>query len=645
MTKLLDKYQRKFSFSPLSVQGFMDYLASAKKDSSLYATSAERMIKAIGAPTYISTSDDARLQRIFGSKLMPVYDTFKDFYGMEGTIHKIVSFFTHAAQDLEESRQILYLLGPVGSAKSSIAERLKHLISLEPIYVLAVEEKDNSLSLSPINETPLGLLDPEDAKELGIPIQYLQIKPSPWAIKRCLEFNGDISKFKVVSLYPNQFRQVAITKTEPGDENNQDISALVGKLDIRKLEHYAQDDADAYSYSGGLCKGNQGILEFVEMFKAPIKVLHPLLTATQEHNYRGTEAISDIPFNGIVISHSNESEWDKFKSNKNNEAFLDRVYVVEVPYCVRVTEEVSIYKKYLENSKLQGAACAPGTLEMLAKYAILTRIEAPDNSSIYAKLLVYNGDEVRDRYSRAKSFLEYKESAPHTEAFMGLSTRAAFKILAEVYNFDGTEIAADPVHLMVVLENAIKASRLSEEDETANLAHLKEYLAPEYMALLGDEIQTAYLDSYEEFGQALLNRYILYADHWIQDNDFRDPDTGQIWDRSELNKELEVIEKPAGIANPKDFRNEVVHFALRYKANNKGKDLSWKADPKMKRVIKANMFSKIDDLLPIISFNAKKDSEDKKRHKAFIARMQDLGYTEKQVRRLVEWYVRYKKSI
>ena len=132
-------------------------------------------------------------------------------------------------------------------------------------------------------------------------------------------------------------KQIGVTKTEPGDENNQDISSLVGKVDIRKLETYAQDDPDAYSYSGGLCLANQGLLEFVEMFKAPIKVLHPLLTATQEGNFKGTEGFGAIPFDGIVLAHSNESEWKTFRNNKNNEAFLDRIYIVKVPYCLRVS--------------------------------------------------------------------------------------------------------------------------------------------------------------------------------------------------------------------------------------------------------------------------------------------------------------------
>ena len=184
-------------------------------------------------------------------------------------------------------------------------------------------------------------------------------------------------------IQPSVLRQTAIAKTEPGDENNQDISSLVGKVDIRKLDKYAQDDPDAYSYSGGLCLANQGLLEFVEMFKAPIKMLHPLLTATQEGNFKGTEGFSAIPFNGIILAHSNESEWQSFRNNRHNEAFLDRIYIVKVPYCLQVSEEVKIYEKLLRNSALSKAPCAPGTLEMMAQFSVLSRLKEPENSSIY----------------------------------------------------------------------------------------------------------------------------------------------------------------------------------------------------------------------------------------------------------------------
>lgn len=622
----------------IEVMSLENYLKLAKKDSSVLDSAAQRMLKAIGEPIKKDTSKDPRLSRIFGNRKIRSYEAFSDFYGLEDVISRIVSFFQHAAQNLEESRQILYLLGPVGSAKSSLVERLKSLMEKEPIYILA----DSEGNASPIHESPLGICGKEILAEAGIDVPT--VIPSPWATKRLKEYKGDLSKFNVVKRTPNQLEQIAISKTEPGDENNQDISALVGKVDIRKLEHFAQNDPDAYSYCGGLCLSNQGVLEFVEMFKAPIKMLHPLLTATQERNYKGTEAIPAIPFQGIIIAHSNESEWDTFKNNKNNEAFLDRVYSVEVPYCLQIDEEQKIYKKLLNSSTLKDAPTAPYTLDLLAQFSVLTRIEEPENSNVVTKMRVYNGENVKEKDSRAKSYQEYKDLTSSNEGFSGISTRLGYKVLAEVYNFDFEEIAADPVHLLYVLEKTVLNARLPKDTMEKYLEYIKEYLVPYYAAKVGKDIQTAYLDSYDEFGQALFDRYIVFADHWVQDNDYRDVDTGQMFDRDMLNKELEKIEKPAEIANPKDFRHEIVNFALRHQAKHDGKNPKWTAYEKLKRVIEATMFAKTQDLLPVISFTGQGNRSEKKKHDSFVVRMQELGYTERQVRRIVEWHMRVVNS-
>ncbi len=631
-----DKYERN-SHEEYSIQ---EYLELCKSDSSVYATAAERMLLAIGEPELIDTAQDSRLSRIFSNKIIKRYPAFKDFYGMEDAIEHIVSYFKHAAQGLEEKKQILYLLGPVGGGKSSLAEKLKALIQKVPFY---------AIKGSPINESPLGLFNPEEdgdilQEDYGIPHRYIQGHMSPWAIKRLHEYGGDISKFRVVKLYPSILDQTAVAKTEPGDENNQDISSLVGKVDIRKLEEFSQNDSDAYAYSGGLCKANQGLLEFVEMFKAPIKVLHPLLTATQEGSYNGTEAIGSIPFQGIILAHSNESEWQSFKNNKNNEAFIDRVYIVKVPYCLRVDEEVNIYKKLLESSSLADAHCAPDTLRMLASLFVLSRLKEPENSSIYSKMRIYNGENLKDIDPKAKSYQEYRDTAGVDEGMNGLSTRFAFKILSKVFNYDHSEVAANPVHLMHVLEQEIEQQQFPQETHDKYLQYIKEYLASRYIEFIGKEIQTAYLESYTEYGQNIFDRYVTYADFWIQDQEYRDPETGENFNRASLNEELEKIEKPAGISNPKDFRNEVVNFVLRAKASNAGKNPSWLSYEKLRTVIEKKMFSNTEDLLPVISFNPKASADDQKKHQDFVTRMVERGYTEKQVRLLSEWYLRVRKS-
>ncbi|MDJ0607775.1 MAG: PrkA family serine protein kinase [Kiloniellales bacterium] len=641
---VFDLYAEIYDETKQEEMSLQDYLLGCRDNPLWYANAAERMVSAIGEPELIDSSTDERLGRIFMNRTFKRYKAFDGFYGMEDTIERIVGYFQYAAQGLEERKQILYLLGPVGGGKSSLAERLKYLMEKEPIFVLKAGDQ-----VSPIFESPLGLFDPARMGDLlddkyGIARRRLTGLLSPWAIKRLDELGGDISKFNVVRMMPSKLRQIGIAKTEPGDENNQDISSLVGKIDIRKLEHYSQNDPDAYSFSGGLNRTTQGLLEFVEMFKAPIKVLHPLLTATQEGNYLGTEYFGAFPFQGIVLAHSNEAEWQQFKGNKNNEAFLDRICVVKVPYCLRVTEEAQIYDKLLRDSELSEAKCAPETLIMLSRFSCLTRLLEHENSALFSKLRVYDGENLKDTDPKARSAQEYHEVAGVDEGMTGVSTRFAFKVLSETFNFDTDEIAADPVHLMYVLERSIKREQFPDDVESSYLDFIKSELAPRYAEFIGHEIQKAYLESYTEYGQNLFDRYIAYADAWIEEQDYKDPDTGQIFNREILDAELSKIEKPAGIANPKDFRNEVVKFALRARANNEGQNPSWTSYEKLREVIEKRMFSQVEDLLPVISFGTKKDSSTDKQHKEFLSRMVSRGYTERQVRRLVEWYMRVNKA-
>lgn len=641
---IFDHFQARYEAAKDEELSIQEFLALCKEDKSAYANAAERLLMAIGEPEFVDTSKHPRLSRIFSNRVISRYKTFEDFYGMEDAIEQIVSYLKHAAQGLEERKQILYLLGPVGGGKSSLAEKLKALMQQMPIYVLSVNGER-----SPVNDHPFCLFDvTEDGdllkQEYGIEKRYLRSIMSPWAAKRLHEFGGDITKFKVVKVRPSILDQIAVAKTEPGDENNQDISSLVGKVDIRKLEHFSQDDPDAYSYSGALCRANQGLMEFVEMFKAPIKVLHPLLTATQEGNYNGTEGLSALPFDGMILAHSNESEWQTFRNNKNNEAFLDRVYIVKVPYCLRVSEEVKIYQKLLDHSELSQAPCAPSTLDLLAQFSVLSRLKTPENSSVFSKMRVYDGETLKDTDPKAKSYQEYRDYAGVDEGMSGLSTRFAFKILSRVFNFDHSEVAANPVHLFYVIEQQVEREQFPQETADRYLEFLKGYLVPRYVEFIGKEIQTAYLESYSEYGQNIFDRYVTYADFWIQDQEYRDPETGQLFDRSALNSELEKIEKTAGISNPKDFRNEIVNFVLRARANNNGQNPVWTSYEKLRTVIEKKMFSNTEDLLPVISFNAKTSSDDQKKHDDFVARMMEKGYTEKQVRLLSEWYLRVRKS-
>lgn len=649
LTSLTASFAKKFA-SP-EVMTLEQYFNLCKSDRMAYATAAERMVSAIGDAEIVDTSIDPRLSRIHSNKKIRVYSAFKDFFGAEEGIERIAAYFRHAAAGLEEAKQILYLKGPVGGGKSSIVERLKALMEKHPIYALYdPSEKDAELRCSPIFESPLGLFNPNDEehaallKEIGIPLNYTGITVlSGWAQKKLEEFGGDITKFSVVRLWPNKDKQIGVMKVEPGDENNQDVSVLIGKTDLRKLEKFSQNHPYAYTYSGGLNRTNQGLMDFAEMFKANIKTLNPLLMATQEHNYNGTEAIPAMPYTGIIVAHSNESEWFAFRNNKTNEAFLDRVFIVDIPYCLRVDEEIKIYEKMLSNSSLAGAPIAPGTLKMLAEWMILTRLKEPENSTSYAKLKVYNGENVKDTMPNAKPYEEYRDKAGVDEGMSGMSTRFAFKILSSVFDLRTEEIQANPVDLMFVIEEAIKKEALTEELHKKYLAFIKDGLHKEYFTFIEKELRAAYLDSFNSFGQNMFERYVLFAEAWIADEQCRDPETHTLLNREALNTRLEEIEKPAGIVNAKDFRNEIVNYVLRYK-NKHDVSPRWNEYEKIKVVLEKRMFSATENIMPVVSFGAKQDHEIAEKHDKFLQRMLEAGYTTNQVKILVSWWSSQKKN-
>lgn len=635
--KLLEKAGKRLSSRIEMEMSLEEYLDQAKSDHMMYATAAERLLHAIGDPSKIDTRNDERLGRIFSNKTISVFKAFEEIYGLENPLKEIVSYVMHAAQGLEERRQILYLLGPVGSSKSTIVKILKRLMETVPFY---------AIKGSPVRDNPLSLFSTSDSKELEIPERYLNVVPSPWLTKRVAELDGDISQLRVVRIFPSEIHQLGISHIEPGDENNQDISALVGKLNIRETLEKNADDPDAYSFSGGLCLGNRGIVEFAEMFKAPIKSLNPLLEATQSGFYKGTESIAAIPFDGIIIAHSNESEWQKFRGNKTNEAFIDRVYIVRIPYCLRYSEERKIYEKMLKESSLSEAPCAPKTLDTLAKFSVLSRLIPTAHSRLEVKLEVYNGESLKHKNNTAKSVHEYEAEAHNSgleEGFFGQSTRFAFKALAQTFNYDSEEVSANPLHLLFTLETKVKGEHVAKEEEDKLLAIIK-HLKDEFKTFFDGEIKKAYIENASEMGQNILDKYVLYTDYVLNEEDYRDPSTNLLETPRDMEKFLEEIEAPANISNKKDFRQEVRAFCLKHQAKNNGKNPSWTSYNKIKDVIEKKIFSQLDDMLPIISNVNQSNSDQKKEHKEFVSRMMKNGYTERQTQILVDWYIKVNKD-
>jgi serine protein kinase len=541
-------------------------------------------------------------------------------------------------------------MSPVFESPLSLFSVSEHGELFEQEFGIGSSYLGQKVRMSPVFESPLSLFSVSEHGELfeqefGIGSSYLgKTVLSGWAQEKLREFDGDITKFSVAKVYPSKASQTAIMKIEPGDDNNQDVSVLVGKTDLRKLDRFSQNHPYSYSYSGGLNRTNQGLMEFAEMFKANLKVLNPLLMATQDRSYNGTESIPSMPYGGIVLSHSNQSEWTNFRNNKTNEAFLDRVCVIKVPYCLRVNEEEQIYQKMLKGSTMRNAPIAPQTLKMLAQFMVLTRLVEPSNSTMNAKMRVYNGEAVKDTMPNAKPIEEYRMAAGVEEGMSGMSTRFAFKIISKCLDLRPDERQANPVDLMFVLEEAIRLEHLPEETAKRYNYFIREYLHRDYFTFLEKELRAAYLDSSDTFGQNMFERYVLFAEAWLDDTQCRDPETHVLLNRSQLNEQLEAIERPASVMNVKDFRHEIVNYVLRYRAKNGGNAPRWSEYTKIKDVIEKKMFAATENIMPVISFGPKSSDELATKHNKFIERMVERGYTENQIQLLVAWWTANAKT-
>lgn len=611
-----------------------DYLQGCAKHPLMWASSQSRLLSAIGEPEMVDTSKDTRLGRLFASRTIRRYPAFADFFGMEETIERIVGFIRNAAQGGEERRQIMYLLGPVGCGKSSLAERLKSLMEVHPMYVLVANGKP-----SPVFESPLGLFQmPEEreyvCREFGISRNMLEWPLSPWALQRLQEFSGDISRFSVLRMHLSQARREGIAKVVAGDSNKQSSADLTGLVDSSESS-LPREHADRYSYTGGLCRANQGMLEFAEMFKARKDVLHPFLTVTTEGVY-AAEAIGELPFQGLIMAHSNLSEWTTFKDNPDNKGLVDRTYVVKIPYCLRITEEVEILKKFLRASELGPAPQAPRTLETLATFGVMTRLSGTTSPSILPKALVYDGELPEQVGNTASTYEKYRTEASDEEGFVGMSPRKSRLVLADAFNRDAVEVAASPKDVLDLLG----ASSKNREFAADYKKHV-DLLTERYLHFLGLHIQQACVEDYANYGPGQLTRYVTLLNALDEKSGYKDPDTGEVWDDKQLLIQLERVEVKAKIpaSEVKEFRHKILRYCLTYQSNNRGKMPPWLSDDTYKRTVDNLMTMTFGEIWLKVVPHRNRDTKEKKEHEDFLVRMKALCYTSRQIRALVDWWI------
>lgn len=600
----------------------LEYLEVVKNNPDAVKLSHQRMYDIIMEQGFevLKPEDNRRIRKIYGNDTIKKYHFFeKDFYGIDKVLMKLVSYFYSAAMQGEEARQVLYLVGPVGAGKSSLVESLKKAVeNCPPVY---------ALEGCPMREEPLHLIPKhlrgEFEDELGIKVEGDLCPVCRHRLKH--EFNGEYEKFPIVTTDFSIRSRKGIGVVPPVDPNNQDTSVLTGSVDISKMDLYPEDDPRILSLNGAFNVGNRGMVEFIEVFKNDVEYLHTIITATQEKSIPSPGKNSMIYFDGVIVAHSNEAEWNKFKSDHTNEAILDRIVKIEVPYCLELNEEIKIYEKILRKSSFK-AHIAPHTIEIAAMFAVLSRLTPSTKVDPLTKLKIYNGEEIVEKGTTKKiDITELREESGMREGMSGISTRFIVKAIDNALS----NSEHDCINPLSVMENIIKSIKdldTNEEDKKRYLAFVQDTIRKEYNKILEKEITRAFINSFKEQAESLFNNYLDNAEAYVNKTKLKDQYTGEELEPDEIF--MRSIEEQIGVSesSAKGFRTDVTSYMF-YLIRNGG-NISYDSYEPLKEAIEQKLTTSVKDLSRVITQSKVRDKDQGKKYNAMVEEMKANGYCD-----------------
>jgi serine protein kinase len=599
---------------------FLEYLDLIKENPDLAKLSHARLYDVIldAGSADIHDLGDLHAKRLFKDESFKVYRFFADeFFGIEKTIASITRYFHSAALKGEESRQVLYLMGPVGSGKSTLVEKLQRgLEESGPFY--AIEN-------CPMSEEPLHLLPRhlrrEFEKMLGVHIEGDLCPVCRFHLKET--YGGRYEDVPVVTRSFSKRNRVGIGVVPPVDPNNQDTSVLIGSEDISKLDLYSEGDPRVLDLNGALNVGNRGIVEFIEVFKNETEYLHAMITATQEKVIPAPGRHGMIYVDTVILAHSNEAEWQKFKSDHTNEAILDRIVVVKVPYNLRLSEEVKIYQKMLRHSDFR-AHVAPHTLEIASMFAILTRLVPTPKCDLMTKLRIYNGEEVVEKGRTKKVDINELRDDAKNEGMCGISTRFIMKALDNALSDSVEGECINPISVREALINRIKEEDFSDDVRKLYLDFLQDILHKEYLEILEKEITKAFVYSYREQAETLFQNYLDHAEAYVNKTKVKDPNT-----KEELQPDegfLKSIEEQIAIIGTaaEGFRQEVIAYL--WASSRRGAKISYLSYEPLKEAIEKKLMTSVRDISRIVTKSRSRDESQTEKYNVMVENLLANGY-------------------
>ena len=607
-----------------------DYLQIIEADPSIPCLAHKRLYEQIMSYglTTLDESDE-RCNKLFDGEIIKIYNYFSShFFGMERPLEKVMRFFRSASMRGEESRQVLLLLGPVGAGKSALVEHIKTALeAIPPIYVLKG---------CPIREEPLHLI-PRSLRSKFEEQYGLKIEGDlcPVCRHRLLtEFESDFTRFPITQSSFSIRGRKGVGVVPPMDPNTQDTSLLIGSEDISKLDLYPEDDPRVLSLNGAFNVGNRGIVEFVEVFKNEIEFLHTMITATQEKNVPSPGKQAMIYFDGVILAHCNEAEWNKFKSEHTNEAILDRIVRVNIPYSLEFHQEVKIYKKLIARSDFD-CHIAPHTLEFAAMFAVLSRLKPSNKVDPLTKMKIYNGEEIVEKGLIKKVDIRDLREEVEDEGMTGISTRFIMKAI-DAALADSTKSMITPISIRDSLIKQVKEQIVNPEERKVCLQFLQKTLHEEYLSLLEKEITKAFVTAYEEQAESLFNNYLDHAEAYVNNTHVKDRVTKEDMDPDE--RFLQSIEEQIGIkgSSKNNFRADI--SAYMFAKLRRGEIIDWKSYGPLKEAIENKLVASVKDISRIVT---KSKSRDVKQQKKFNSMAQtlidDYGYNQDSAEEVIKF--------
>ena len=595
----------------------MDYIELVEKDPSIVKSAHKRLYESIVEHGVDTMPDsDIRKRKIFDGDNIKLYKYFEnEFFGMENVINKVMSFLSSAAQRGEESRQVLLLMGPVGAGKSALTEHIKKALESKKYYHL----KGDPHRGEPLQLIPRSLRDNFE-KTLNVKIEG---DISPVARHKLMnELDGKYENFEVEETSFSQRARRGVAAVPPMDANSQDVSVLIGSVDISKLDKYSEDDPRALSLTGAFNVGNRGIVELVEVFKNEIEFLHTIITATQEKRVPSPGKSDMLHFDGVILAHCNEAEWNRFQSEHTNEAILDRIVKVAVPYCLELDQEIKIYEKMLGKSDFT-AHIAPHTLKVASMFSVMSRLKTSGKCDLLTKMKIYNGEEIIEK-GRVKKvdIKDLREEAKH-EGLDGISTRFITKSLDHALT-NSEKNMITPVSVINSLTRMVKEQITDEQFKAHCLELLQKTIREEYLKILESEIAKAFITAYEEQAQSIFENYMDHAEAYVTRSKLKDRVTKE--ERTPDEAFMKSIEEQIGITgSSKDgFRSDVT--AYMFSRMRRGDTIKYTSYEPLKSAIESYLITGIKSIARIVTKSKTRDSEQQKKYSDMTEQLMKIGY-------------------